>query len=73
MTDREEALQYLLSKLRCDDGWSGVNLAWNDEKMAIISDRFSGMDGAAKAKILLSFLGMAPRTVMQVRATVPYE
>ena len=66
MTDRDEALHYLLNKLKSEDGWSSSNLTWNDEKLAVISDQFSSFDGVVKAKVLLSFLSMSPRTINQV-------
>ena len=66
MTDRDEALHYLLNKLKSEDGWSSANLTWNDEKLAVISDQFSSFDGVVKAKVLLSFLSMSPRTISQV-------
>ncbi|CAI8037482.1 hypothetical protein GBAR_LOCUS20961 [Geodia barretti] len=65
MTDRDEALHYLLNKLKSEDGWSSSNLTWNDEKLAVISDQFSSFDGVVKAKVLLSFLSMSPRTISQ--------
>ena len=67
MTDRDEALHYLLNKLKSEDGWSSSNLTWNDEKLAVISDQFSSFDGVVKAKVLLSFLSMSPRTISKVR------
>ena len=69
MTDRDEALHYLLNKLKSEDGWSSANLTWNDEKLAVISDQFSSFDGVVKAKVLLSFLSMSPRTITQVCGT----
>ena len=66
MTDRDEALHYLLNKLKSEDGWSSSNLTWNDEKLAVISDQFSSFDGVVKAKVLLSFMSMSPRTITQV-------
>ncbi len=66
MTDRDEALHYLLNKLKSEDGWSGSNLAWNEDKLSIIADQFSSFDGVAKVKVLLSFIGMTPRTISQV-------
>ena len=69
MTDRDEALHYLLNKLKSEDGWSSANLTWNDEKLAVISDQFSSFDGVVKAKVLLSFLSMSPRTIAQVCGT----
>lgn len=66
MADRDEALHYLLNKLKSEDGWSGSNLAWNEDKLSIIADQFSSFDGIAKVKVLLSFIGMTPRTIGQV-------
>ncbi len=66
MADRDEALHYLLNKLKSDDGWSGSNLSWNEDKLAIIADKFNSFDGVAKVKVLLSFIGMTPRTITQV-------
>ena len=66
MGDRDEALHYLLNKLKSEDGWSGSNLAWNEDKLSIIADQFSSFDGVAKVKVLLSFIGMTPRTIAQV-------
>ena len=66
MADRDEALHYLLSKLKNEDGWSSSNLAWNEDKLSIIADQFSSFDGVAKVKVLLSFIGMTPRTINQV-------
>lgn len=66
MADRDEALHYLLNKLKSEDGWSGSNLAWNEDKLSIIADQFSSFDGVAKVKVLLSFIGMTPRTINQV-------
>lgn len=66
MADRDEALHYLLNKLKSEDGWSGANLAWNEEKLSVIADQFSSFDGVVKAKVLLSFLSMTPRTISQV-------
>ena len=48
MKDHDEALHYLLNKLKSEDGWSSSNLTWNDEKLAIISDQFSLFDGVVK-------------------------
>ena len=67
MADRDEALHYLLNKLKSEDGWSGSNLAWNEDKLSIIADQFSSFDGVAKVKVLLSFIGMTPRTINQVK------
>lgn len=69
MADRDEALHYLLNKLKSEDGWSGASLAWNEEKLSVIADQFSSFDGVVKAKVLLSFLSMTPRTISQVRGT----
>ena len=66
MADRDEALHYLLNKLKSEDGWSCSNLAWNEDKLSIIADQFSSFDGVAKVKVLLSFIGMTPRTINQV-------
>ena len=67
MADKDEALHYLLNKLKSDDGWSGSNLAWNVDKLSVIADMFRALDGAAKVKVLLSFMSMSPRMVSQVR------
>ena len=48
MTDRDEALHYLLNKLKSEDGWSSSNLTLNDKKLAIISEQFSSFDGVLK-------------------------
>ncbi len=66
MADKDEALHYLLNKLKSDDGWSGSNLAWNVDKLSVIADMFRALDGAAKVKVLVSFMSMTPRTVSQV-------
>ena len=66
MADRDEALHYLLNKLKSEDGWSSANLTWNEEKLSIVADQFSSFDGIAKTKVLLSFLSMTPRTINQV-------
>lgn len=66
MAERDEALHYLLSKLKSEDGWSASNLSWNEDKLAIVADQFSSFDGVAKVKVLLSFVGMTPRTINQV-------
>ena len=66
MADVDEALHYLLNKLKSEDGWSGSNLAWNVDKLSVIADQFRAFDGVAKVKVLLSFLGMTPRTISQV-------
>lgn len=66
MADKDEALHYLLNKLKSDDGWSGSNLAWNVDKLSVIADMFRALDGAAKVKVLVSFMSMTPRTVNQV-------
>ena len=63
----DEALHFLLNKLKSEDGWSGSNLAWSEEKLSVISDQFTSFDGSAKVKVLLSFLGMTPRTITQAR------
>ena len=68
MADRDEALQYLLNKLKSEDGWSASSLAWNEDKLSIVADQFSAFDGLAKVKVLLSFIGMTPRTIRQVCA-----
>lgn len=52
--------------MKSDDGWSSANVAWNEEKLAIIADLFTSFDGSAKVKVLLSFLSMTPRTISQV-------
>lgn len=65
MADRDEALHYLLNKLKSEDGWSSANLTWNEEKLSIVADQFSSFDGIAKTKVLLSFLSMTPRTINQ--------
>ena len=67
MAERDEAMHYLLNKLKSEDGWSGSNLAWNEDKLALISGQFSSFDSSAKVKVLLSFIGMTPRTISQVR------
>ena len=59
-------MHYLLNKLKSEDGWSGSNLAWNEDKLALISGQFSSFDSSAKVKVLLSFIGMTPRTISQV-------
>ena len=61
-------MHYLLNKLKSEDGWSGSNLAWNEDKLALISGQFSSFDSSAKVKVLLSFIGMTPRTISQVSA-----
>lgn len=61
--DTDDALQYLLSKLQSDDGWSCVNLAWNKDRLTVIVDQFSNFDGGVKSKLLLSFLAMSPRVI----------
>lgn len=66
MAERDEAMHYLLNKLKSEDGWSGSNLAWNEDKLALISGQFSSFDSSAKVKVLLSFIGMTPRTISQV-------
>ena len=66
MADRDEALHYLLNKLKSEDGWSGASLAWNEEKLSVIADQFSSFDGVVKAKVLLSFLSMTPRTISHI-------
>lgn len=73
MAERDEAMHYLLNKLKSEDGWSGSNLAWNEDKLALISGQFSSFDSSAKVKVLLSFIGMTPRTISQVseRASLP--
>ena len=68
MAERDEAMHYLLNKLKSEDGWSGSNLAWNDDTLALISGQFSSFDSSAKVKVLLSFIGMTPRTISQVSA-----
>ena len=70
MTDHDEALHYLLNKLKSEDGWLSSNLTWNDEKLtAVISDQFSSFDGVLKAKVLLYFLSTSPHTINQVLAS----
>ncbi len=66
MADKDEALHYLLNKLKSDDGWSGSNLAWNVDKLEVIADMFRALEGPAKVKVLISFMSMTPRTVGQV-------
>ena len=66
-TDRDDALQYLLSKLQSEDGWSCANLAWNEDRLTVITDQFSSFDGAVKSKLLLSFLAMSPRVIQTCR------
>ncbi len=66
MAERDEALHYLLNKLKSKDGLSSANLTWNEEKLSIVADQFSSFDGIAKTKALLSFLSMTPRTISQV-------
>lgn len=70
MAERDEAMHYLLNKLKSEDGWSGSNLAWNEDKLALISGQFSSFDSSAKVKVLLSFIGMTPRTISQVSVTL---
>ena len=53
-------------QVKSEDGWSSANVAWNEEKLAIVADLFTSFDGAAKTKVLLSFLSMTPRTIIQV-------
>ena len=66
-TDRDDALQYLLSKLQSEDGWSCANLAWNEDRLTVITDQFSSFDGTVKSKLLLSFLAMSPRVIQACR------
>lgn len=73
MAERDEAMHYLLNKLKSEDGWSGSNLAWNEDKLALISGQFSSFDSSAKVKVLLSFLGMTPRTISQVGARTEHR
>ena len=73
MADKDEALHYLLNKLKSDDGWSGSNLAWNVDKLSVITDMFRALDGAAKVKVLLSFMSMSPRMVSQVSTPSHYR
>lgn len=65
--DHDDALQYLLSKLQSEDGWSCANLAWNEDRLTVIADQFSNFDGAVKSKLLLSFLAMSPRVIANCR------
>ena len=73
MVDKDEALHYLLNKLRSDDGLSGSNLAWNVDKLSVIADMFRALDGAAKVKVLLSFMSMSPHMVIQVSTPSHYH
>ena len=66
-SERDDALQYLLSKLKSEDGWSCANLAWNEDRLTIIADQFGSFDGMVKSKLLLSFLAMTPRVIHQCR------
>ena len=66
-SDQDDALQYLLSKLKSEDGWSCANLAWNEDRLTVIADQFSSFDGTVKSKILLSFLAMTPRIIHACR------
>ena len=66
-SDRDDALQYLLSKLQSEDGWSCANLAWNEDRLTVIADQFSSFDGTVKSKLLLSFLAMTPRVISLCR------
>jgi hypothetical protein len=65
--DSDEALQYLLSKLQSEDGWSCANLAWNEDRLTVIVDQFSKLEGSVKGKLLLSFLSMSPRVIQSCR------
>ena len=66
-SEHDDALQYLLSKLQSDDGWSCANLAWNKDRLTVIADQFSNFDGGVKSKLLLSFLAMSPRVIANCR------
>ena len=67
MATSDDVLQYLMTKLQSEDGWSCANLAWNEDRLAVIADRFSSFDGAVKSKLLLSFLAMSPRVISSCR------
>ena len=67
MATSDDVLQYLLSKLQSEDGWSCANLAWNEDRLTVIADQFSSFDGSVKSKLLLSFLAMSPRVISACR------
>ncbi len=67
MATSDDVLQYLLSKLQSEDGWSCANLAWNKDRLTVIADQFSSFDGSVKSKLLLSFLAMSPRVISVCR------
>ena len=67
MAANDDVLQYLLTKLQSEDGWSCANLAWNEDRLTVIADQFSSFEGPVKSKLLLSFLAMSPRVISACR------